>query len=241
MTEEAQNSVPSDLSEYLGKFSNNLSGPVPKCAELADELLSSCANRLNNNQHVTSAQLFQFGFGSWRSSVALNLAGASAQIPILLRHAVECGLYAFLCMHDKQFEDQWFERESNPKAKSEMRGRNGPLPKAKSLLENRNPLLKSRLVSTLDTLIDFGAHPNILQFVDHVHYEEDSEKETSTVFLLGSEEARNSGWVLVCGVSLDLAAIYREMWPIRFDAHLEARMAEVHGQANLFRNWHHAQ
>lgn len=124
------------LSDYLLKVQHNLGGPFPECIAVADNALAACVNNLSRNQHLTSARLFQTGFGSWRSSVVLALAGSASQVPATLRHALECSLYAYICARDADFEEIWLTRETDSSAKKSMRGRKGPLARAKEKLQN---------------------------------------------------------------------------------------------------------
>ena len=238
-TSETDNT--SDLRDYLNKAKHNIGGPYPECISVADQLLFDCANNLDRNQHLTSARLFQIGFGSWRASVALALTGAASQVPVILRHALECATYAFLCARNKEFEETWWLREQDEAAKKRLRGKDGPIPTAKTILESENPELKGRISQTLDVLIDFGAHPNVMLFADNSEIEELEGVERYATKLLGSEEARNSAFLITSAVALDMASLYRLVWPIRFGARQEQYCREVAGQAEVFRNFHHSQ
>ena len=230
---------PSGLDEYLKKVQMNISGPKPFCIELADDLLMKCANNLHENLHVTSARLFQIGFGSWRSAILLTLAGATSQVPAVLRHALECACYSFLCANDESFAQTWWDREVSESARKSLKGRNSPMAKARELLKSRNLPLHKQVKQTYDHLIDFGAHPNVLIFADHM--DEGDESGIYTTKLLGSGEARSSAHVTSSGVALEMLLLFRETWPVRFGHDLETKLIELKGQSNLFFNSNLAQ
>ena len=229
-----------DLSNYLAKWKHNIGGPYPECVAIADQILLDCVNNLSRNQHLTSATLFQTGFGSWRASVALSLAGAGSQVPSSLRHALECAIYAYLCAKDERFEETWWKREVDEIAKKSMRGRVGPLARAKEILAFENIVLRDSVNSLLNKLIDFGAHPNVMLIAENTKIEENEENETHTTMLLGSNEARDGSHLMTSLVAIELLKIYREIWPWRFHMQKEQKFDELVGQSKLFMNFHHS-
>ena len=229
-----------DLSDYLAKWKHNIGGPYPECIASADYLLADCVNNLDRNQHLTSARLFQTGFGSWRASVTMSLAGAASQVPATLRHALECTLYAFVCARDTNFEETWWKREVDESAKKSMRGRTGPLARAKVILASENFQLRDSASFLLDTLIDFGAHPNVMLFTENTEIKENGENVSYITTLLGSNEARDGSHLISSSVAIEMLKIYREIWPMRFDTQKERAFAEVIGQSKLFMNFHHS-
>lgn len=226
----------SDLARYLGKSRSNLEGPIPTCVSVADELVALLANGLDKNEHLTSGRVFQLGFGSWRTAVSCGLAGATSQVPIVLRHAVECALYAYLFTQNKEYEQLWWERETNLDAKKTLRnGRTGALAKAREYLILENSQLSNRVKKTLDHLIDFGAHPNIFQLIQATEDNVDDDPEYYSTMLLGTNESRNDSFIQCCLVANELASIFELAWSRRYhELGGKPKHDEALGQARLF-------
>ena len=230
----------SSLDEYLSKITHNVRFSRPKCVLLADELLASCIERFSQVENMTSATLFITGFGSWRASIALASGGATSQVPVTLRHALECCLYDYLFSKDAASEDTWWNREADPKAKKKMRGKSGPIQLAKEHLSVSNPTLKDSATELMDALIDFGAHPNVMIFADSLLFKEDEDADIRSVMLLGSEEARDSAHLISVTVATEMIKFFREIWPTGFDETLYSSFQELIGQSKTFKNYHHS-
>ncbi|URF47497.1 hypothetical protein [Dinoroseobacter shibae] len=230
----------SDLGEYLFKADRNREVPAPECLLLADGLLANCCGNLGDNQNLTSARLFQFGFGSWRAAVQLALSGITAQVPVVLRHALECAEYSYAIAKQPDLEDIWWNRHENAQAKAVLRNKKNLRTVALRMLSDEDSNLCSKLKKATDDLIDMGAHPNVMMFVDHSDELQSEMVDSYTTKLIAGLEARNSAIVQACGISVLMCQIYRLVWPIRFGAAQEEMLVEIVGQSKLFLDWHHS-
>lgn len=233
--EDEIDDTPSSLADYVKKVRHNVGAPYPDFILQTDALLVECLGHLAEPTYFTSAQLFQIGFGSWRSAIFVTQAGAVAQVPTLLRHSLECALYAYLCGKDSVFEKEWFERETNPLAKKKMRSsQQNPLSMAKRYLKKENPNLEMRINEIYQILIDFGAHPNVFMLIDIWEEQETDELFRSKISLLADEDARHGSFIHAARVGIDLLRLFSLVWPIRFGAEQETKLHEITMRARLF-------
>lgn len=224
---------------YLEKFLSNCDARAPQCVYEADALMAGLVESFNNEPHIVSARLFHLAYGSLKVSVALTLAGATPQVPILLRHALECGVYGYLFSRSPEYEELWNSRETDVKAKKKMRsGRTGPMKMATSILEAEDPVLCERIREALDFSIDQGAHPNIFQLLGATREEESGDGQfTFYTKLLGGQSEREISFTHYCGVAVELVNIFELIWPELFKRTLgEAKRRSVIGQWGLYQN-----
>lgn len=226
----------SDFTSFRKKFVGNLDWPLPACVLQAEELLAELANALGRSNNALAAGMFQIGFGSVRAALILANAGSTGQVPPTLRHALEAGLYAYLFIRVPDFEQTWWDRHSVPKAKNKF-SRNG-LRRAFEELEQQNAKVCSKAKSSYDNLIDFGAHPNVFQFLgttDFADFETDPDREDFSVFLLATDKERDKAIIMIVNIVISLIEIYCCIWPERFRS-IDAgnRSLEIVGQLRLF-------
>ncbi|MBS0124600.1 hypothetical protein KB874_10680 [Aestuariicoccus sp. KMU-90] len=166
----------------------------------------------------------------------LTLSGAAAQVPTLLRHCIECAFYAYLFSKDKEWEALWWDREVDQNAKRKLRaGREGPLSAARNALGKEDKQLLDRVNSTIDMLIDYGAHPNIFQLVSASEDERGDDRLTYKTFLLGQDEERVRCFVKTGVTGIDVLSILDRIWPIRFGAcRGHEIITEAAGQLGLY-------
>lgn len=228
-----------DFSGFKKKFVSNLSWQLPECAIQAEALLSDLANSLAKNRYVDSAALFQISFGSIRSALTLANAGAVGAIPSVLRHSLEATLYAFLFVKNSEFHDLWWRRHDDPEAKGRF-ARKG-LKTAHAELKTVSKSINEKTEACYQSLIDFGAHPNIRQYLgisNYVEFDSGRSGEPLEVSILASEHQRNLAIVMVVQVSISLAEIYYLIWPERYIQKVDGRRyLELIGQLKVFSNY----
>lgn len=223
------------FEEFCELFAKNLQTSAPFVIDQADALLSDALSRLDGTERLTSARLFQLAFHSWRVAAAVGRAGAVGQVTALLRHSLECALYAFACARDANLERDWWSREIDASSKRRLRDRErSPLATARRHLRAEKTPLERRIWRTLDHLIDFGAHPNVFQLINLSSESQLSqEKVRISTSLLAFGDIRDQAMMHACGVSLELMDVYSLIWPDRF-ANL-SDLQRRHGLSQQFR------
>ena len=228
----------SPLREYLEKINHNLSGPLPVCLQLTDSLVLSLCDNLDNVDFHTSVRLFHLAFSSWRNGILLSQSGASSQVPLCLRHAIETCAYSYLFSREQEWEATWWNRESDQKAKAKLRNaRSGPLSRAKQLLLAENKRVHRFVCDSLDHFIDFGAHPNVFQLVDATKVAVDQISETHFTALLGDDGNRQRSLISCLGVGFMLTDFFEIIWPDTFKKlGADVPRKEAFRQAQLYIN-----
>jgi hypothetical protein len=228
------------INDYLSSASFKLKGPLPPGIINIYSLLFELVSKFSKPEKINSSKLFLLGFSSWRNSLLLAQAGASSQVPICLRHSIECGLHAYLFDRNPRWAETWWARELDPASKKKLRdGRRGPLKEARDLLESENKVLHVRATEFIELMIDFGAHPNIFQLIDvysESRTEEADSKEIRVSFLSGNENRERA--LVKCGAAgLLLADFFRIIWPSLInDSTISQRQAECAGQMRVYSN-----
>ena len=228
------------LEGYLSSISHNLKGPLPFGLKATDCLILELVEKFSDNSEIESSKIFLLAYSSWRNSVALAQGGASSQVPICLRHSIECGLHAYLFAREPIWAETWWKREIDPTAKKKLRdGRNGPLKVAKSLLKIENERVYNNANDFTEMLIDFGAHPNIFQLIDVYHEAVDHENgfDELRVSFLSSNENRERAFVKCGSAGLILADLFRIIWPdLANDTRVMKLQMEAVGQMRVYSN-----
>ena len=172
--------------------------------------------------------------------MALAQGGASSQVPICLRHSIECGMLAYLFARDPTWADIWWNRELDPASKKKLRdGRGGPLKTAKQLLLDENKRVHKHVAEFTELLIDFGAHPNIFQLLDVYDEVADFQREYDElrVSFLSAPENRERAMIKCGSAGLILADLFRVIWPNLTDNNTVIQLhIEAIGQMRVYRN-----
>lgn len=204
------------LDEYVSAVKHNLSGPLPLCVYRFDQALEVFVSNLGNSGNASSAKMFVLGFSSLRSAVAAALGGSTTQVPVLLRHSLEAGLYGFLFRFDADMLKDWEQREFSRGAKD--RFRNGGLKSAKKVLKHKDEFCYERIFAHYENLITFGAHPNVFQVEGNITYTAnlDDDHGVAHITILAGRDERLASFVSVCQSYELLAQLMKLVFPERF-------------------------
>lgn len=207
-----------DIGKYLEAISENLAGPLPLFLGRMDGILDRLITHLDHPEYLSSARMLMLAFGSMRAATALTIAGASPQVPVIVRHALESALYGYLFFKDRKFYEHWRNRETNKKSKHIFRTEG--LRKAKEYVKSYDKGLGQAVTEQLNVLVDFGAHPNPFQVAELVthHFDVGSEDGRERFGVLtGADHQRSSFSLLVPGY-VNVIRIYEAIWPEKFAA-----------------------
>lgn len=159
---EEEREIIGDLSNaaFLDAVLINSSAPHPIHIGQADEILRNFLSDWKLASHVSSLKMIALAWGSLRTATLISRMGLVVQAPPVQRQAVESIAYAVLFRFVHEFDGIWKARHSDDASARKFR-REG-WSKALEIIRTKDRDLESAIKRFYETLIDLGAHPNIL-------------------------------------------------------------------------------
>jgi hypothetical protein len=167
---EEEREIIGDLSAstFLDAALSNAGAPHPICIGQTDELIRLFFTDWTLATNVSSLKMIALAWGSLRVSTLLARMGLVIQAPPVQRQAIESVAYAVLFKFDSEFHDVWKSRHLD-EALARRFKREG-WARALVLIKERSENLESRIRSIYESLIDLGAHPNVLALFQMSEY-----------------------------------------------------------------------
>ena len=191
-------------------------GPFPIFLERFDKALEVFLGQLDFIEHFSSAKMFIAAQTSLRSAILIAKAGTVPQCIPLLRHALECSIYGFAFKFDRNFYRDWKLRETSASAKKRLQHDHSIRSKIR-LVGGHNKLLQQDIESQYDTLISFGAHPNVFQIDSSIKFvfDEDSEDGMANFTIFGGGDDRKNGYLFAATTYECCLQLIYLVWPER--------------------------
>lgn len=130
------------------------------------------------------AMLFTRMFSVLRAAARLVFAGQQYEARVVLRSALECGVYGWALTTDKSLREVWQSRDDNDKTRKVARNALQWC-SLKTALRNESPQIEKKIAVIYDNLIDLGAHPNPGGIVDGMFSSVDAEGSPMLMTLFG--------------------------------------------------------
>jgi|GEM_PF-6345928 len=227
---EEEREIFGDLSAstFLDAALSNAGAPHPICIGQADELLRFFFSDWEQASNISSLKMIALAWGSLRVSTLLTRMGLVIQAPPVQRQAIESIAYAVLFRFDAEFHEVWKSRHLDEDLARKFK-REG-WSRALAILKENNENLESGIRSTYETLIDLGAHPNVLAISQMSEYRIESGSELGRAYfsqILGQPNVDIAHINSISSYNILLEAV-EMIWPDRWRAlKLSVRQQEV--------------
>lgn len=233
---EEEREIIGDLSAstFLDAAMGNTSAPHPICIGQADELLRFFFSDWAQASSVSSLKMIALAWGSLRVSTLLARMGLVIQTPPVQRQAIESIAYALLFRFDSEFHEIWKSRHLDEALARKFR-REG-WSRALALIKEKNENLESGIRSTYESLIDLGAHPNVLAVSQMSEYKIEPGAELGRAYfaqVLGQPNVDIAHINSISGYNILIEAV-ELIWPDRWkalqlsDRQQDVRLRSVH-------------
>ncbi len=201
------------LSDYALGFSANLNGPMPLFLGRLDALIEDFLRLNQAAGQFRALHLLFYSFGNLRASIILSQGGATASVPSVLRNCVESAAYSVLFQDQKDWWENWRNRDESETARRKIRSKEFSLA-IKEALQARRETLATQYRNIYETLISFGAHPNelaILGISDFIPLANDMFSINYTM-LSGDDTDRLRTNILIGQSSVFVASVLATLW-----------------------------
>ena len=213
----AESEKVNSLFGYLSAARHNVKAEVPNYITLFDQALGMIGTYPKYESGLASLRMILLAHSSLRASIFLNLAGATSQVPPLLRHSVEASLYGFEFANDREAFNIWKSREDGVKEKKNARNRLS-YGRLRGQLERTSPNFAHEMDILYDDLLMLGAHPNVAQIVmvSASSISEGDDYGTSNFEYLMSSTEREISWAFIASSYRIAIETYRLIFPREF-------------------------
>lgn len=199
--------------KFYQVLKNNFGAPAPVCIGQADAWVADFLQFEGAVSNVSTFKMFFAAWSSLRTATLIGNMGLTLQTPVIQRHALECIVYGLLFKLDPEFHVLWRKRHEDKKSNEKFRRKHWN--RAKCLIELSNNSLKGNLFSQYEDLIDFGAHPNVIQIdqmSDYSIFPNESFGRAEYAMILGKDEVQISHFHTV-RLYLSFLTALADTWP----------------------------
>jgi hypothetical protein len=161
-----------DSSEILADATSGDSRDLQLLNEAAERLNAAVADA-NSEPDIPGQLLAAHGFMMFLAAARTALSGHAQAVYPLLRTALESVCYYSRTVEDKSLGAVWLARHDDATSKKAARAAfNGAVSETAKSIAKVLPNAGKHLTDTYDSLIDFGAHPNLVGVFKGISLEE---------------------------------------------------------------------
>lgn len=178
------------IEEYLRAINSNSESPHPIAIGFADTTIEQFMTGFNFCSPFSALKIFNFAWSGARAATYMSRCGLAHHTAPVTRQSLESLVYGVLFARRKEFHDLWKQRHNSQSAKEKFRKRG--FSTGLDEFEKCSPGTKAAIKSHYASLIDTGAHPNVIPLTlsSELHWDSKEEIGYANLLQISSEPAQ---------------------------------------------------